>query len=400
MSRVLLLSTGIPDPTQGGSGIFDHYVANELVARGHDTDALLRVSPEFLRDHTAGQHLAALEARGLRTTLVPQTEGPSRLHAGGAFLRASHAVATCRAALRALGPLDRYDACLSFDLGWAIALGDAPLRSVRLLADPLPDRLRWQPGQPGGLLARGLRAVRIASIARAYRVAVRDLARTPGTTLGSFSPREAAQLREAGIPVTHFRWFAPGPRTVRRDAGRSDRFVVLHVGDLATTASRRMLAYWGELLPALAALPFPIELRLVGRSRRSAVPEAPANVTIVMTDHVASLEDEFASADAFLSPIPYPVGVRTRIVTALAHGIPVIADVSAAGGLPELRHDEDILFTRTPHEIGGALRRLHDDPGAAVRIGAAGRAAWERHHRPEHNVPLLIDALLDAGSAR
>lgn len=396
MTRVLLLSTGIPDPTQGGSGIFNYFVTRELLLRGYETDALFRVSADFLRNHSVSGPLKELQSMGLNATLIPQHKGPSRFDLGSRYLCLSHGVPSSRMALQLRGGVGAYDGCISFDFGWAVALGNPGIRSIRLLADPLSERVRWQPRNGTSPLESIARFVRVATIARAYISLTHAVADTPGVTLGSFSPREVAHMGAMGVPVRRFRWFAPGPREVRRPRNPRDRLVLLHVGDLATTASRRMIAFSrDELFSSFASLPFEIELRLVGRYGTSlALPSAPPNVSIVLTSHLESLDEEFANAHAFLSLVPYPVGVRTRILTALAHGIPVIADASAAGGLPELRAGIDLIYTRTPADVGDALRRVRDDPEAFEEMGASGRFAWERSYRPEDNAPRLVDALM------
>ena len=158
-----------------------------------------------------------------------------------------------------------------------------------------------------------------------------------------------------------------------------------------------MLAFWKrELLPALGSLPFPIELRFVGADDvpASLGPAAAGNVEVTAPGFVPDeeyREPNTARAAVFLSPIPYPIGVRTRIVSALAHGVPVVADPSAGGGLPEALPPGRRSST-SPRDLRSRWRSesLHETPADAERIGAAGRAAWERSYNPARNVPRLL----------
>jgi glycosyltransferase involved in cell wall biosynthesis len=87
----------------------------------------------------------------------------------------------------------------------------------------------------------------------------------------------------------------------------------------------------------------------------------------------------------------YRVGVRTRILTALAHGVPVVASTAAALGLPELRDGVDIVYADNGPAVAGILSRLADDASLVERLGAAARTSWERFYDARVNVPALVD---------
>jgi glycosyltransferase involved in cell wall biosynthesis len=156
-----------------------------------------------------------------------------------------------------------------------------------------------------------------------------------------------------------------------------------------------MLDYWrDELFPALAALPFPVEIRFVG-APGAVLEERPEwpNLRLRFLGHLEQVAGEFARAAAFLSPMKHPTGIRTRVVTALSHGVPVIADPTTAPGLPELEDGRDVVYAARPEAVAAALRRVRDDPEWAETIGAAGRSTWERHFDPARNVPRLLEPL-------
>lgn len=400
MSRgsVAFLSTGIPDRTQGGSGIFNDLVCRALLADGYRVHGVFRVSRWFMDTFVRRDHLDELAALGLEVDFVWQEDVPvSRWTGGTALLRAQHQFALCEEAVAARrGLLDAAEGIVALDLGWAWALSGIDRPRVAVLGDPHFRRLTTM--RPLSVRDRGSWTTRARhlSVEAALRGTVRRrLAPYDGrrATLASFSPRHAREYRRAGIDVRHVPWFVPGPAEPLRDPVR-EPFRILHVGTLESSASRTMLAFWErELLPALAELPFPIELRLVGADDvPSALAALPDNVTVATPGFVpdAELEGEYERAAVFLSPMPYPIGVRTRIVSALAHALPVVAHPSAGEGLPELRTGEEIVYAASGSALAASLRSLHDDPARAERIGAAGRAAWERSYNPARNVPRLL----------
>jgi hypothetical protein len=343
-------------------------------------------------------HLEELVALGLEYDFVWQEDiRRSRWAGGTALLAAQHQFALCEDAVAARRELlEAAEGIVALDLGWAWALSIVDRPRLALLGDPHFRRLTTM--RPLSVRDHGSWTTRAHHLAveAAFRGPVRRrLSVYDGerSTLASFSPRHTAEYRRAGIEVRHVQWFVPGPaEPVRRPIRAPLR--ILHVGTLQSSASLAMLAFWErELLPALGRLPFPIHLRLVGVDDvPPALAAAPPNVQITAPGFVPDdeLEGEYSSAAVFLSPMPYPIGVRTRIVSALAHAVPVVAHPSAGAGLPDLRPGVEIVYASSGDALATALASLHDDPAGAERIGAAGRAAWEHSYNPSRNVPRLL----------
>ncbi len=392
-----LFSVGAPDVTQGGGGIFNELVCRYLLAQGFRVRGYFRY-PEWFREHLDPSRQSELEALGLEAVHVPEETQARRFAFGMQIVDFNHQMGACRRAVeRDWREIERFDGVISLDLGWAIALAGLDVPTVALLGDRKEQHLRddfsfsltrrsswreWAQIQSLRGIDRSLRRL-LRPYAGEHRI------------LGSFAPQHARELTANGIPCRHFQWFTPTPERVERRPRREGPLRILHVGSLASTASRRMLAYWNdELLPALATLPFELELRLVGRLGSTAPDAGRApNVRVVLTDHLEGLEDEFAEAAAFFSPMRHRVGIRTRLVSALSYGLPVLADSSAADGLPELTDGLDVLYASDAAAATAALRRIHDEPDWAEQIGARGRETWLRHFDPERNVPALVAAL-------
>lgn len=400
MSRgsVVFLSTGIPDRTQGGSGIFNDLVCRALLTDGYRVHGLFRTSRWFMESFVRLDHLDELVELGLEYELVWQEDVyPSRWARGEELLWAQHQFALCEETVSARREiLDRADGIVALDLGWAWALADVDRPRVAVLGDPHFRRLAaLRPLSPRDRGTWTIRARHLAVEAALRGSVRRRLSAYDGrvATLASFSPQHAREYRRAGIAVQHVPWFVPGPASPVREPVR-EPFQILHVGSLESSASRAMIEFWGrELMPALGELPFPVDLRLVGAEAVPPALASPAANVRVSAPGFASedeLEAAYRTASVFLSPMKYPIGVRTRIVSALAHAVPVVAHASAQEGLPELRAGEEIVYASTGHAVATALARLHGDPHVAELIGAAGRAAWERAFNPARNLPRLL----------
>lgn len=396
--RVAVFSIGVPDPSQGGSGIFNYYLVRELLNCGYAVEAYLRVSDDFRRNHTLDAYLEALVAKGLHVEFIAEPQPNTRGLFGAQLLWAAHNVYLCEDTVkRVLCGAKKYEAIIAHELGWALALAlaGAEVPVVGIIGDPLHSRLIH--GQPLEWLRpmtwwRHVRA-RAAGTQQVFNAIG---ARTNGKLLlGSFSPHHAREFREKGVECTDFRWFSPEvelPPPRKGGAPTDKPLVLLHVGTLASTASYSMLQYWHEqLLPELAGLPFPVEIRFVGRIESTFSPP-PGNLTVTFLGHEGDLYAEFANCDAFFSPMKYPVGTRTRILSAMAYAVPTIADPSASLGLPELQHMRHAFFGGTAKEIGEIVSLIRNDRKIANDVGQNGRKLWEEKFHPTTNVTAILKA--------
>ncbi len=400
--HIALFSTGVPDASQGGSGIFNELVCDALFDRGGTVTAFFRVSDRFVRECDP-RPLERLRARGLRVVLVDEKSPIRGVQFGFDFLRQNHQVAVCTETLRDhKDSLRTFDGALALDLGWALALSAArpAFPVVAILGDPLHHRMRWGMKPTWWSPHRLLYHIQELSLRRCLPRLRSALDFFDGKTriLGSFSPAHAAEWRSLGLACRAFRWFTADPgveHITRPSRTTTNGLVALHVGALQTTASWNLRRYWAaKVLPALGRLPFPLEIRFVGKIRPTDhLLSHSKNLTLTYVGHREQLDDAFAAADVFLSPMRYPVGVRTRILTALSYGMPVLADPSASLGLPELVHDHDILYASTPEEIVHSLKRMYDDPAVLVRIGASARMSWEHWFHPRTNIMTLLSVL-------
>jgi glycosyltransferase involved in cell wall biosynthesis len=98
--------------------------------------------------------------------------------------------------------------------------------------------------------------------------------------------------------------------------------------------------------------------------------------------HVERPAEEFASAHALLVPNAISLGVRVRIVTAFSYGACVVSHRANAEGIPELEHERNALLGSSGEELADAVVRALGDDGLRARLGAEGRATYERLFAP------------------
>ena len=52
MKKIAFFTTGIPDPYQGGSGIFNFYILKRLIEKEYFIDCYFRVNKKFIQNNT------------------------------------------------------------------------------------------------------------------------------------------------------------------------------------------------------------------------------------------------------------------------------------------------------------------------------------------------------------
>jgi hypothetical protein len=104
----------------------------------------------------------------------------------------------------------------------------------------------------------------------------------------------------------------------------------------------------------------------------------------------ADSREAFADGAVLVVPLHVASGVRMKILEAWARGVPVVATPEAAQGL-EATGGRELLLAREPEEFTLALRRLHEEPGLAAALVAAGRDRLAARHGPGAVAARLVE---------
>lgn len=91
---------------------------------------------------------------------------------------------------------------------------------------------------------------------------------------------------------------------------------------------------------------------------------------------VADAADAYDNYLIFVAPLLSGAGIKGKVLTALARGIPCVLSPVAAEGIG-LVHGRDAMIAETPADWVGAITALHDDPALWQRIADSGRALAE-----------------------
>ena len=160
--------------------------------------------------------------------------------------------------------------------------------------------------------------------------------------------------------------------TVASEGGTySERSGMLFLANFDNPANRDasdwMLA---EIWPRIRAQIPTAELALVGNNLPAGLGASEARVLRV--GYVADLDPVFAKCRVALSPVRFGTGIKTKNLSALAHGVPLVTTTIGADGM-ELQHNETALIADMPQEFADAASRIYSDETLWCELARRGR---------------------------
>lgn len=393
--KIIFLTIGTPDPSLSGSGIVNYLICDYFLRHGIKFKAVFRLNKNFHTKFVNNKYIDELITRGLEYEVVYNNEKDNRFFSWGFnYIKRNHQYSVCHDYVAKLDIGD-FDAAILFDMGWAFAMANVDLPKFCFFSDPIQGIMefnqqyyfynpisvrRW-------LLAQSVRGLGV------YRKIQDAVGRH--ITISVFSKFDRDVYLSRGVRAEYFRTFTPNVAPLQTNKIIKSKITCLHVGTLQTTASVNMLRFWREdLLPNLAKLPYQTEIRLVGRDRAALQSKWP-NVKITFLGYIdhEQIEVEYKNANFFLSPMKYPIGVRTRIVVAMSYGLPAVAHYTAGLGMPELKDGQHILYGWSGKEMAEKIRYFIEDKNRLQELSCQARIAWETWYDAEKNISCILAEL-------
>jgi glycosyltransferase involved in cell wall biosynthesis len=127
-----------------------------------------------------------------------------------------------------------------------------------------------------------------------------------------------------------------------------------------------------DVLPMLASRDPALKLHVYGAHAIEALGHI-ATPALVPEGFAPDLAQMFAKHRIFVAPLATGAGIKGKVISALAHGIPAILSPAAAEGVG-VTHEHNCLIARTAAEWIAAIARLNGDPELWARIAANGQA--------------------------
>jgi glycosyltransferase involved in cell wall biosynthesis len=204
-------------------------------------------------------------------------------------------------------------------------------------------------------------------------------------------------LARLGIPSRYlpYPWPSGTPRQADGQALASHPSF-LFFGSLGALGSRSAFRTLIEGIYPLAVREFGaarFRISICGQGRPSgwaseALESKPEIEFLGFVDDLVAL---FPAYHALIAPIDVPVGNRSRIITAMANRLPVIAHVNTALGNPDLIDGKTCYLARTPAEFATKMRVIVGNPALADAIKEEARLTYERKFAPPSAVTAFMN---------
>ncbi len=125
-----------------------------------------------------------------------------------------------------------------------------------------------------------------------------------------------------------------------------------------------------DVLPRVHRQLGPVTTYIVGNEPPPRI-LALAGEHLVVTGHVPELAPYLDRCRVSVAPLRYGAGVKGKVNSAMAHGLPVVATTIAAEGM-HLSDGEHVLLADTAEDFAAAVVRLHQDAALWQRLSANG----------------------------
>ena len=164
-----------------------------------------------------------------------------------------------------------------------------------------------------------------------------------------------------------------------RAGDRRERRGALFLGNLQAEANVDAALYLAhDVLPELRKLGGETLTTIAGGDPPDAV-SSLAGAEIRVTGHVENLGPLFDGHLLFACPLRFGSGIKGKLLTAMAAGLPAVVTPVAAEGMA-LEDEREVLVAETPGAYAAAMLRLQREPALRRRLAAAAREhVHERH---------------------
>lgn len=411
--KVGVITESVPHLFHGGGDLTAFAVVRSLRAAGHEVHLLaLNSSGTGAKDHAAAQ-LREFNETGVPASVLPSSQRVSLVRRI-LELRTAFPISLAFPALLARGRVRQWISTFSPDVifcyHWgpaAAVFGTHSCPTVIGVGDPadLPVRFRKEFAAMRAGSDRGRRSMRQRLEEKVLPLLQRSGMKRlleDATRCGAFAAHHARELSSPRVRCEYFRTPIADPGERPATTPSPNKLRVLHIGHLkgiATLTGIESLAH--EIIPQIEAQlpPAGLEVRIVGGFHESLpddLKSALQRPSVTIVGPVYPADEELENADIVIVPTPIELGIRVRILTAMAHSCCIVAHRANALGIPELVSGENCILGGSAKELADACIRLGNSRTLSDTLRQNARATYIKYFSMDEAGGALTDVIESA----
>lgn len=161
--------------------------------------------------------------------------------------------------------------------------------------------------------------------------------------------------------------FVKKEELVKKEYKTSSIFSLFFLGSLKMEQNRA--SFENIVANILPKISIPYKFYVVGKNKQSDIDKyLLINKNIEFTGYIENLNDFLLTMDIMISPIAFGTGVKTKILSAMGHGIPVITNDCGAYGI-KCENGENIFIINEFDEIAYKVNYLYNNQSILENIG-------------------------------
>ena len=161
--------------------------------------------------------------------------------------------------------------------------------------------------------------------------------------------------------------FISNEELIQKEYEKKSIFSLFFLGSLKMEQNRS--SFDNIVKNILPKISIPYKFYVVGKNDSNIVEKySGLNSNIVFTGFVDDLNDFLLNMDIMISPIAFGTGIKTKILSAMGHGIPVITNDCGANGI-KCENEKNIFIINNFDEIASKVDYLFDHQDVLESIG-------------------------------
>lgn len=194
------------------------------------------------------------------------------------------------------------------------------------------------------------------------------------TIVHSHYEKDVLALHAPDATVRVFPWIVD---PVPRRTGFAERRHIAYLGGYSHTPNIDAVLYFAEAIwPLIRRRDPDMVFKVVGSRVPAEIAALHGRDNIEVVGFVEDLSALFESIRILVAPIRYGAGLKGKVASALAHGVPVVATSCAAEGMA-LVDGEQVLVCDDPAQFAEAVLRVYDDEALWRKLSEGGQAFVE-----------------------